>query len=124
MQSPAQFFHRSFIAATCASIFVLVLLPVASYGQASSSPTASLRPEEIDRTWQKASSKYDTARADVLRHVDEINEKGAFHPDWESLQHYEVPDWYKDAKFGIFIHWGVYSVPAFASEWYPRQMYV
>ena len=124
MQSPAQLFHRSFIAATCASIFVLVLLPVASYGQASSSPTASLRPEEIDRIWQKASSKYDKARADVLRHVDEINEKGAFRPDWESLQHYEVPDWYKDAKFGIFIHWGVYSVPAFGSEWYPRQMYV
>ena len=34
------------------------------------------------------------------------------------------PDWYRDAKFGIFIHWGVYSVPAFGNEWYPRQMYV
>ena len=37
---------------------------------------------------------------------------------------YEIPQWYKDAKFGIFIHWGVYSVPAFGSEWYPRQMYI
>ena len=35
-------------------------------------------------------------------------------------QKYEVPEWYKDAKFGIFIHWGVYSVPAFGNEWYPR----
>jgi alpha-L-fucosidase len=34
-----------------------------------------------------------------------------------------VPAWYQDAKFGIFIHWGVYSVPAFGSEWYPREMY-
>ena len=34
-----------------------------------------------------------------------------------------MPAWYQDAKFGIFIHWGVYSVPAFGSEWYPRQMY-
>ena len=34
------------------------------------------------------------------------------------------PEWYKDAKFGIFIHWGVYSVPAFGSEWYPREMYL
>ena len=36
---------------------------------------------------------------------------------------YETPNWYKDAKFGIFIHWGVYSVPAFGNEWYPRNMY-
>jgi alpha-L-fucosidase len=34
-----------------------------------------------------------------------------------------VPEWYLDAKFGIFIHWGVYAVPAFGSEWYPRNMY-
>jgi len=49
---------------------------------------------------------------------------GPFRPDWESLQKYEAPDWYRDAKFGIFIHWGVYSVPAFGNEWYPRLMYV
>lgn len=42
---------------------------------------------------------------------------------WESLKKYETPEWFKDAKFGIFIHWGVYSVPAFSSEWYPRMMY-
>jgi hypothetical protein len=34
----------------------------------------------------------------------------------------EVPAWYLDAKFGIFIHWGVYSVPAFGNEWYPRRI--
>jgi alpha-L-fucosidase len=42
---------------------------------------------------------------------------------WESLKKYQTPDWFREAKFGIFIHWGVYSVPAFGSEWYPRQMY-
>ena len=42
---------------------------------------------------------------------------------WESLKTYQIPDWFRDAKFGIFIHWGVYSVPAFGSEWYPRNMY-
>ncbi len=46
-----------------------------------------------------------------------------FEPTWESLQQYEIPDWYADGKFGIFIHWGVYAVPAFANEWYPRTMY-
>ncbi len=43
--------------------------------------------------------------------------------DWQSLQSYTIPDWFRDAKFGIFIHWGVYSVPEFGSEWYPRNMY-
>src|SRR5690242_19457669 len=46
-----------------------------------------------------------------------------FEPNWPSLQNYRVPRWYQDAKFGIFIHWGVYSVPAFGNEWYPRNMY-
>ena len=47
-----------------------------------------------------------------------------FEPKWESLKQYTVPDWYIDAKFGIFIHWGVYAVPAFGNEWYPRRMYL
>ncbi|MBM3726469.1 MAG: alpha-L-fucosidase [Acidobacteria bacterium] len=37
-----------------------------------------------------------------------------FEPTWESLRKHTVPDWYRDAKLGIFIHWGLYSVPAFA----------
>lgn len=50
--------------------------------------------------------------------------EGPFQPTWESLQKgYKVPNWYQDDKFGIFIHWGVYSVPAYGSEWYPRNMY-
>jgi alpha-L-fucosidase len=43
---------------------------------------------------------------------------------WESLEQVNpVPEWFKDAKFGIYFHWGVYSVPAFGNEWYPRHMY-
>jgi len=49
--------------------------------------------------------------------------QGPFLPNWESLKSYQVPEWYQDGKFGIFIHWGVYSVPAFVNEWYPRTMY-
>ncbi len=44
--------------------------------------------------------------------------------NWESLGAYRVPDWFKDDKLGVFIHWGIYSVPAFGSEWYPRAMYL
>jgi alpha-L-fucosidase len=47
-----------------------------------------------------------------------------YEPTWESLKQYTTARWFRDAKFGIFIHWGVYSVPAFGSEWYPREMYI
>ena len=47
-----------------------------------------------------------------------------FEDNWESLKSYQIPQWFNDAKFGIFIHWGPYSVPAFSKEWYPRLMYM
>jgi len=62
--------------------------------------------------------------ADSLSKVDRVVEAGPFRASWKSLEHYKVPQWYKDAKFGIFVHWGPYSVPAYGSEWYPRQMYI
>lgn len=43
-------------------------------------------------------------------------------PSWASLQH-EPAEWMLDAKFGIYTHWGVYSVPAFETEWYAKRMY-
>lgn len=46
-----------------------------------------------------------------------------FEPSWESLKNYPIAQWFADAKFGIFIHWGAYAVPAQFSEWYPRFMY-
>ncbi len=46
-----------------------------------------------------------------------------YQANWESLQAYATPEWFKDAKLGIFIHWGVYAVPAWDNEWYPRFMY-
>lgn len=47
-----------------------------------------------------------------------------YEANWESLAQYETPEWFQDAKLGIFIHWGAYAVPAFGSEWYPRLMYM
>jgi len=47
-----------------------------------------------------------------------------YEDNWESIAaNYTVPEWYRDAKFGIFIHWGIYSVPAYGNEWYSRYMY-
>jgi alpha-L-fucosidase len=50
--------------------------------------------------------------------------KGPYQPTWDSIrEHYTTPDWFKDAKFGIFIHWGLYSIPAYHNEWYSKHMY-
>jgi alpha-L-fucosidase len=49
---------------------------------------------------------------------------GPFQPTWESLAaHYRVPAWFNDAKFGLFMHWGLYAVPAHHNEWYEKHMY-
>ena len=48
---------------------------------------------------------------------------GRFEPTVESLLNYECPTWFRDAKFGIYLHWGAYSV-AEQGEWYARQMYM
>ena len=45
-----------------------------------------------------------------------------FTMDWNPLMR-EAPEWFRDAKFGLFCHWGPYSVPACLSEWYSRNMY-
>ena len=86
-------------------------------------PTAGTDPAVLDQQWEAGNSKYDEQRKKILDDVERVSHEGPFRPDYESLDTYKVPEWYKDAKFGIFIHWGVYSVPAFGSEWYPREMY-
>jgi alpha-L-fucosidase len=118
------FSHRSFrlIRKTTVVLFA-VLVPLVGRAQGPTAPTASEDPEKIDQLWQKASSKYDAQRTTLLQNVDHAAHQGPFRPDWESLKSYEAPEWYRDAKFGIFLHWGVYSVPAFGNEWYPRLMY-
>jgi alpha-L-fucosidase len=47
-----------------------------------------------------------------------------FAASWDSLTKHTAPAWFDDAKFGIYFHWGPYSVPAFDSEWYSRNMYI
>ena len=57
--------------------------------------------------------------------ADETSKSLRFEPTFESLEASSpVPEWFKDAKLGIYFHWGVYTVPAFGNEWYPRNMYV
>jgi alpha-L-fucosidase len=109
----------------------LALLPLAFSGLLlAQSPTDPLAPAlgvksaaEIDHEWQQSVSKYDAERNRLVAEAERQANDGPFRPDWASLIKYEQPQWYKDAKFGIFIHWGVYSVAAAENEWYPRNMY-
>src|ERR1017187_268333 len=42
-------------------------------------------------------------------------------PNWDSIDRRPVPGWFQDAKFGIFIHWGLYAVPSYAAAGVPKE---
>eukprot|EP00392_Amoebophrya_sp_AT5.2_P017193 g17521.t1 len=52
-----------------------------------------------------------------------LDSNGKYKPEWKSIDSRPLPGWYDDAKFGIFLHWGIFSVPAHSSEWYGWQRY-
>ena len=52
----------------------------------------------------------------------ETIQQGPFEPTWDSLRTYQCPDWFRDAKFGVWSHWGPQSVPMYG-DWYARNMY-
>jgi alpha-L-fucosidase len=61
---------------------------------------------------------------EYLAEIDSVIEKGTYKDNWKSLWGRKMPTWMHHGKFGIFIHWGLYSVPAFSNEWYSRNMYM
>lgn len=62
-------------------------------------------------------------KQEYLRQIEEVIASGPFDATWESLCTHRMPEWYEKSKLGIFVHWGVYSVPGFGNEWYSRNMY-
>ncbi len=75
----------------------------------------------VDLKWESPETHRKVSKK--VAEVESVIRKGPFKEDWESLKRYQAPDWFRDAKFGIFIHWGLYSVPGYANEWYSRNMY-
>ena len=57
-----------------------------------------------------------------VRPGNEPMDSGIFAPTWQSLQQYKVPEWFRDAKFGIWAHWGPQCQPE-QGDWYARFMY-
>ncbi|MGB2822226.1 MAG: alpha-L-fucosidase, partial [Phycisphaerae bacterium] len=67
---------------------------------------------------------YEQAIGKMIEKMARGVKQGPFKPDWKSLEkHIEAPEWFRDAKFGIYFHWCVYSVPAYGNEWYPKWMH-
>jgi alpha-L-fucosidase len=92
----------------------------------SADTTHSVTPPDaatIEKQWVAANHPFDGARQAILAQTSKVAWQGPMQPDWQSLTGYTTPEWYRDAKFGIFIHWGVYSVAAYKGEWYPRHAY-
>jgi alpha-L-fucosidase len=58
----------------------------------------------------------------IVNTIEEPVASGKFQADWGSLQQYEVPEWFRDAKFGIWAHWGPQCEPAMG-DWYARHLY-
>lgn len=61
---------------------------------------------------------------EYLKEIIRVASGGPYTPDWNSLGRFTPPAWFTDSKFGIFIHWGLYSIAAHANEWYSRNMYI
>ena len=98
-----------------------VALAVLAIAPATAAPAHTT--QEFPPLWNEPKD-YQQALHRQLAQVDARVARGPFAASWRSLAAYQVPTWFRDAKFGIFIHWGVFSVPAFNNEWYSRNMYV
>ena len=61
---------------------------------------------------------------EYLALLESVNKEGPYRPEWSSLMESKTPEWFQKERLGIFIHWGIYSVPANSNEWYSRNMYV
>ena len=105
---------------------VAIALAITGGGAFAQQPAQPFTPpseQTAEQQWVQSIRPYDAARRQILAQTERVAWQGPMQPEWQSLTAYRTPDWYRDAKFGIFIHWGVYSVPAFKGEWYPRHMY-
>jgi len=73
--------------------------------------TEDLRQKFSDEVMKRASR--------TMARANHVIDSGPYKPTWASLDGHQLPEWFKDAKFGMFIDWGLYSVPAYAPTGYP-----
>ncbi len=129
--------NKRFLHLLCGFIILLlsVVLPAQAQNQSASEMPKPDPP--VTKTVNAAigeagnNTGFDMAPETTLKNVQAAVKQipikipfGPFQPTWESLQeNYKVPDWFIGAKFGLFMHWGLYAVPAYHNEWYEKHMY-
>ena len=83
---------------------------------------AFLLPALVQSTQQFEKEYVEVREVEIIEEVVQKPEnkpvQSPYLPTWDSLDKRPLPAWYDQAKFGIFIHWGVFSVPSFVSEWF------
>lgn len=67
---------------------------------------------------------YENIKKEYLEQIARVIYAGPFTDAWDSLSTVQIPAWFPRAKFGIFVHWGLYSIAAHNNEWYSKNMYV
>ncbi len=86
----------------------------------------------IEELKEKLSEKTMALADEARKQLEQVNAAGTWKPNWESLETYGIPEWFKDAKLGIFLDYGPWSVPGYApptkkgptySDWYEEMMY-
>ena len=111
------------------AVVFLLSLPFLSAGKSAAEETVKqpIRPKEFKPFTYSSAEQLEAAcsvhtirrAAEIMAKVQRVNAKGKYQSTWESLDSHEVPEWWLDAKFGMFIDWGLYSVAAYAPTGYP-----
>jgi len=88
-------------------------------------PVVYPSPQEMKEQYSEETMKH---ADELMQRATRTNERGNYKPTWESLDSHKAPEWFLDAKFGMFIDWGLYSVAAYSPSGYPdwyleRMMY-
>ena len=89
--------------------------PLSEWQAVVDNPWGAAEASEGPGTWDGVSLKSPA--------IPGLAGEGPFAPEWKSLLEYEAPEWYRDAKFGIWAHWSPQCVPE-AGDWYARNMYI
>ena len=112
---------RPLMVMAIAFAFVPALLPCVSAALTNDNPMANGgNANDFDMAPETTLAVVNAAVAMIPTTIS----PGPFAPTWDSLkENYKVPQWFIGAKFGLFMHWGLYSVPAHHNEWYEKHMY-
>jgi len=110
---------KSILLHSCFGLALIVILP--AVGAESTPPRQDVASDKAFGMGPPATPE---VVANALAAVKTSLPSGPFKPTWESVKaNYHDPAWFREAKFGLFMHWGVYAVPGYHNEWYEKHMY-